>query len=103
MDCTLHQGVTLGVWRGGNPSVGDRVYIGPGAKIFGEIHIGDGAYVGANAVVHFDVPAGCVVVGVPGRIVGRREISYVDGGSDSPLLRLDDAQPAGSAPDVSLD
>ncbi len=75
-DCELAQGTTIGVGgRGkdrGAPFIGDRVYIGPGAKIFGAIRIGNDAAIGANAVVREDVPDGAVVAGVPARIVSRR-------------------------------
>lgn len=72
---TLYQGVTLG----GNgkecgkrhPTLGNRVVVGAGAKILGNITIGDNVYVGANAVVVRSVPANCTVVGVPGRIANR--------------------------------
>ena len=70
-DCNLSQGVTIGVTnrgdRRGTPTIGDRVYIGPGAKIFGAVHVGNDSAVGANCVVTHDVPAGSVVAGVPGR------------------------------------
>ncbi|WP_319609277.1 serine O-acetyltransferase [Oceaniferula marina] len=46
-----------------SPNIGDRVYIGAGAKILGGISIGEGASIGANAVVTKDVPAGVTVVG----------------------------------------
>lgn len=49
--------------------VGDDVFIGAGAKILGEISIGNNVKIGANAVVLEDVPEGCTVVGVPVRIV----------------------------------
>jgi serine O-acetyltransferase len=65
--CTLYHGVTLGDrggW-GGAPRVGDRVLIGAGAKLIGEIIIGDDCVIGANAVVNISVPAGHVAVGVP--------------------------------------
>ena len=65
--CTLYHGVTLGDrggW-GGAPRVGDRVLIGAGAKLIGEIFIGDDCVIGANAVVNTSVPAGHVAVGVP--------------------------------------
>ena len=71
-DVVLFHGVTLGgrsMKRGKrHPTVGDRVTIGAGAKILGPVHLGDDVRVGANAVVAKDVPAGAVVVGVPGTI-----------------------------------
>ena len=69
---TLFQGVTLGgtgKQRGKrHPNIGNNVVIGTGAKILGNITIGDNSYVGANAVVIKDVPANSTVVGIPGRI-----------------------------------
>lgn len=44
------------------PTIGDNVEIYPGAKIVGKVKIGDGAKIGANCVVFFDVPAGATVV-----------------------------------------
>lgn len=43
--------------------------IGPGAKIFGNIRIGNGAAIGANCVVTHDVPENAVVVGIPGKVI----------------------------------
>jgi serine O-acetyltransferase len=75
-DCNISQGVTLGVAnrgpRKGFPVIGDRVYLGPGAKIVGAVRIGSNVAVGANAVVTHDVPDNAVVVGIPARV-----ISYV--------------------------
>jgi serine O-acetyltransferase len=72
-DCNLSQGVTLGESnRGRNkgfPTIGDGVYIGPGAKIVGAVHVGDDSAIGANCVVTGDVPPHSVVVGVPGRVI----------------------------------
>ena len=69
---TLFQGVTLGGTgkeRGKrHPSIGDNVVIGTGAKVLGNITVGDNSYIGANAVVVRDVPPNSTVVGVPGRI-----------------------------------
>lgn len=65
--CTVYHGVTLGDrggW-GGAPRVGNRVTMGAGAKLIGEIVIGDDCVIGANAVVHISVPAGHIAVGVP--------------------------------------
>lgn len=71
-DVMIYHGVTLGgrslqrVKR--HPTVGDGVTIGAGARVLGPVEIGAGAQIGANSVVVKDVPAGGVVVGVPGRL-----------------------------------
>ncbi len=54
-----------------HPTVGDNVIIGAGAKVLGAISIGEGARIGANAVVVAEVPAGTTVVGIPARPVDR--------------------------------
>ena len=51
-----------------HPTVGTNVVIGAGAKVLGNIKIGDNSYIGSNAVVIKDVPDNSTVVGVPGRI-----------------------------------
>lgn len=78
--CRFFQHVTIGsAWRGGVspgervPRVGRDVLLGAGCVLLGDIDIGDGATIGANAVVTKTVPAGAVVVGVPGRVIGFRE------------------------------
>jgi serine O-acetyltransferase len=74
-NCNLSQGVTLGqINRGakaGCPTIGNSVYIAPGAKIIGRIHVGDHAAVGANAVVVDDVPPNVAVGGVPARVISQ--------------------------------
>jgi serine O-acetyltransferase len=57
------------------PELGDDVYVGAGARILGEITVGDRAQIGANAVVLKDVPADHVAIGVPATIrpTGSRE------------------------------
>lgn len=74
-DVIIRQGVTIGNRSESEPGVapviGNRVVIGAGAKILGRVHVGDGAVVGANAVVLKDVPAGAFAVGVPARIIER--------------------------------
>ncbi|MDD5115683.1 MAG: serine O-acetyltransferase [Candidatus Omnitrophica bacterium] len=71
-DVLLYQGVTLGgtgVVKGKrHPTIGNNVVVGAGAKVLGNINIGDNSYIGANAVVIKDVPPDSTVVGVPGRI-----------------------------------
>jgi serine O-acetyltransferase len=74
-DVTLYQGVTLGGTgkeRGKrHPTIGRGVMLGVGAKVLGNIVIGDNCKIGAGAVVVRSVPPNCTVVGVPGRIVRR--------------------------------
>jgi serine O-acetyltransferase len=74
-DVTMYHGVTLGgtSWEKGkrHPTIGDRVTIGAGAKVLGNIEIGHDSRIGANAVVVKSVPPNSVVVGVPGQIVTR--------------------------------
>jgi serine O-acetyltransferase len=73
----LGEAVTLlpGVVIGGNrfdegPAViGDHVMLSVGAKVIGSVSVGPGSTIGANAIVVHDVPAGSVVVGVPGRCI----------------------------------
>jgi serine O-acetyltransferase len=80
--CTLYHGVTLGDlggW-GGAPRVGNHVVIGAGAKLLGQIEIGDDCHIGANAVVRTSVPAGCLAVGVPAVIKHRIRHVEVDHG-----------------------
>lgn len=72
-DSIIRQGVTLGNRSLEKPfdapRLGCRVNVGAGAKVLGAVTIGDGAAIGANAVVLHDVPAGAVAVGVPARII----------------------------------
>lgn len=74
-DCVLYQGVTLGGVGTGehkvkrHPTLNNNVMISAGAKIIGDVTIGDNSIVGASSVVLKDVPPNCTVVGVPGRIV----------------------------------
>jgi serine O-acetyltransferase len=73
-DVLLYQGVTLGGTgkEAGkrHPTIGNGVVIGTGAKILGNIRIGDFVKVGAGSVVVHPVPDHSTVVGVPGRVVG---------------------------------
>ncbi|HEU4998485.1 MAG TPA: serine O-acetyltransferase EpsC [Lapillicoccus sp.] len=71
-DVMLYHDVTLGgrslakVKR--HPTVGDRVTIGSGARVLGDVHVGDDSQIGANSVVTKDVPVGAVAVGIPAQI-----------------------------------
>ncbi|MGE5397977.1 MAG: serine O-acetyltransferase [Chitinophagales bacterium] len=71
-DVTIYQGVTLGGTgkeKGKrHPTIGNGVVISTGAKVLGSIAVGDNAKIGAGSVVLRNVPPGCTVVGVPGKI-----------------------------------
>ena len=68
-NCRLHVGVVIGTRPGPLdqvPVIGNNCYIGPGAKIFGDIVIGDNTAIGANAVVNRSFPEGhCTIAGMP--------------------------------------
>ena len=74
-DCTLYQGVTLGGVGTGehkvkrHPTLKNNVMVSAGAKVIGDVTIGDNSIIGASSVVLKDVPPNCTVIGIPGRIV----------------------------------
>ena len=76
-DVTIYQGVTLGgvsLNKGKrHPTIEKNVVIGGGAKVLGNITIGEGSKVGANSVVVKDVPPYSTVVGIPAKIIHRKE------------------------------
>ena len=71
----IYQGVTLGgtgkELGKRHPTLGENVVVGTGAKVLGNIQVGNNVRIGANSVVLRDVPSNCTVVGIPGRIVYR--------------------------------
>ena len=67
-NCDIYQQVTIGEMKGGCPTIGDNVFIGPGAKVLGAVTVGNGARIGANALVISDVPAGARVFATPSEI-----------------------------------
>lgn len=71
-NCLIFQQVTLTGGRISAPRLGGHVDIGAGAKLLGDIVLGDHCVVGANAVVLQDVPAGVTVVGIPAKPVVRK-------------------------------
>lgn len=72
-DVSMLQGVTLGgtgsEWGDRHPKIGKGVLLGAGAKVLGNIHIGDYAKIASGSVVLKEVPAGCTAAGVPARLV----------------------------------
>jgi len=97
-NCTLYAGVTLGgtrptkdqTGRKRHPTIGNNVIVGAGAKVLGPLKVGDGARIGAAAVVLKEVPPGATMVGNPARQVVRH------GPGDSPPV----FQPYGVDPDI---
>lgn len=75
-DCIIRQGVTMGNRYLDRPfdapKLGNRVNVGAGAKIFGNVTIGDDANIGANAVVLSDIPPGKTAVGIPAKIINTK-------------------------------
>ncbi|MCX7592207.1 MAG: serine O-acetyltransferase [Fischerella sp.] len=81
----IYQGVTLGgtgkETGKRHPTLGKNVVVGAGAKVLGNISIGDRVRIGAGSVVLRDVPSDCTVVGVPGRNISCKQ--------DEPLFPLE--------------
>jgi serine O-acetyltransferase len=80
-DSIIRQGVTLGLRHVEKPfdapKLGKRVNVGAGAKLFGNIEIGNDVNIGANAVVLCDVPSHATAVGIPAKIIQKRETTNV--------------------------
>jgi serine O-acetyltransferase len=75
-NCVIRNGVTIGLRHSHQPTaptIGSNVDIGAGAKILGDISIGNNVMIGANAVVINDVPSNCIAVGIPARVIKRRD------------------------------
>jgi serine O-acetyltransferase len=77
-ECTIYQGVTLGgtsLYKGTkrHPTLGKGVVVSAGAKVLGGFTVGDGARVGANAVLLKPVPPGATAVGIPARIIEAKD------------------------------
>lgn len=113
-NCNIGQNVTIGLsakaalWEleGGEaadcPTVGDRVWIGPGAIVAGPVTVGDDAAVGANSLVTRDVPPAGIALGVPAQVVSTkgsfRQVSYrgmdLDAGRTAALCAAQQVQPS---------
>lgn len=78
-NCHIFQNVIIGskwpngICDGTSPIIGDNVMIGAGAEIIGDITIRDDVSIGANAVVLMDIPDDSIAVGVPARIIERKQ------------------------------
>lgn len=70
----IEHGVTIGAEKYQFPKLGDNIFIGSGAKVLGNVTIGNNVKIGANAVVVKDVPDNVTAVGVPAKILQKKEI-----------------------------
>ena len=76
-NCRIHVGVNIGAHHDKAPRIGNNVYIGPGAIIFGDVQIADNVSVGANATVNKSVlTPNVVVAGTPAVIVKTKTPSW---------------------------
>ena len=71
----LESGVVIGETKRGCPVLGNNIFVGSGAKIVGDITIGDNVTIGANAVVNKSFPDNVVVGGVPAKLIRQKEAS----------------------------
>ena len=75
-NCRLHVDVNIGTEAGkaaASPIIGNNCYIGPGAKLFGEIFIGPNTVIGANAVVNKSFPEGNqTIAGIPAKVISQK-------------------------------
>lgn len=70
-NCRIHPSISIGDYNGA-PTIGKNVYIGPGAKLFGNIYIGDNVAIGANSVVNKDIPDNVTAGGIPAEIISKK-------------------------------
>ena len=73
-NCRIHEGVTVGATNGSNyaPIIGDNCFLGSGAKVIGEIIIGDNVAIGANSFVNKNFESNVTIAGVPAKIISKK-------------------------------
>ncbi|AHG21850.1 serine acetyltransferase [Chania multitudinisentens RB-25] len=77
-NCRIHACVNIGASATDSscaPKIGNNCYIGPGAKLFGGIQLGDNVSVGANAVVNKSFPDDVILAGIPAKIIANRKLN----------------------------
>jgi len=70
-NCRIHPSTCIGEYNGA-PTLGNNVYIGPGAKLFGDIIVGNNVAIGANSVVNKNIPDNVTVGGIPSKIISNK-------------------------------
>ncbi|MCI6218334.1 MAG: serine O-acetyltransferase [Helicobacter sp.] len=87
-DVTIYQGVSLGgvslARTKRHPTIESGVVIGAGAKVLGDIVVGENAKIGANSVVIKDVPRDCTAVGIPARVIVKGRSKEADAANKLP-------------------
>jgi serine O-acetyltransferase len=91
--CDIHQGVNIGNNPSSDgivlvPTIGDNVWIGPGAKLFGRITVGSGVAVGANAVVNKDFAGNLTIAGIPAKIINHQGTESMNVGASINRTRV---------------
>ncbi len=77
-NCRIYHQVTIGEGKGGAPTIGDDVLIGAGAKIIGNVHIGNRAKIGIGCIVMQSVPEDCIVVPEDPRFIIHSEAEHIE-------------------------
>ena len=78
-NCCIMNNVNIGANGGSEkcPRIGNDVYIGPGAVIYGDIEIADGCYIGANAVVNKSfIEKHSIIAGIPAKVIGKSDKTW---------------------------
>jgi serine O-acetyltransferase len=70
-NCRIHPGTAIGTYHGA-PTIGDNVYIGPGAKLFGDLKIGNNVSIGANSVITKSFEDNVSIAGIPASIISHK-------------------------------
>lgn len=76
-NCRIHVCVNIGAAAQNShavPVIGDNCYIGPGAKLYGGITLGDNLAIGANSVVNKSFAGNCVIAGCPAKIISQEKL-----------------------------
>ena len=76
-NCRILPSTSIGEYNG-IPTIGNNVYIGPGAKIFGGITVGNNVAIGANSVVNSNIPDNVTIGGIPAKVISSK--SSLDNG-----------------------
>lgn len=88
-NCRIHPGVTIGGSNGEAPVIGNDVFIGPGAGIYGGVTIGEGAVIGPHSLITVDVPANTTTISGRAEVRSRRGSVWNHPDSDlGPTVKL---------------